>query len=144
MMVMGLAAMAQPTREERERIKTLQIAYITQKVKLTPAQAEKFWPVYNAYEREKLQLRKEYGEKYLAEHPSSTRMDAREAVNANIEFKEQELALLKRYKDELLKTISEEQLAELYKAEAGFRQMLIQELGKRRGNMQGRRPPMRR
>jgi len=30
-----------------ERLKSMKVAYITQELNLTPAEAEKFWPVYN-------------------------------------------------------------------------------------------------
>jgi hypothetical protein len=35
--------------QRQEKIQALKIAFITQKLKLTPAEAEKFWPVYNQY-----------------------------------------------------------------------------------------------
>lgn len=37
----------QKMEQWRERVQAERIAYITSKVELTPAEAEKFWPVYN-------------------------------------------------------------------------------------------------
>lgn len=37
----------------QERVKTEKIAYLTDALELTPAEAEKFWPVYNRAEAEK-------------------------------------------------------------------------------------------
>lgn len=36
-------------REARERIEAQRVAFITQKLSLTPDEAAKFWPVYNEY-----------------------------------------------------------------------------------------------
>ena len=35
-----------------EKIQSLKIAFITQKLQLTTDEAEKFWPVYNQYDNE--------------------------------------------------------------------------------------------
>lgn len=34
----------------RERIKSLKIAYLTERLELTPEEAQKFWPIYNTHE----------------------------------------------------------------------------------------------
>ena len=36
--------------ENKEKLKAHKIAYITERLQLTPAEAEKFWPVYNELE----------------------------------------------------------------------------------------------
>lgn len=46
---------AQPNND---RIKTLKIAYITEHLDLTKNEAEKFWPIYNAFEDANDKLRK--------------------------------------------------------------------------------------
>ena len=43
--------------ENRNKIKTLKIAYITEQLSLTEKEAEKFWPIYNVYEDQMNQLR---------------------------------------------------------------------------------------
>ena len=42
-------ANAQPIQRDkaRENIKAIKVGYLTEKLKLTPEQATKFWPVYN-------------------------------------------------------------------------------------------------
>ncbi|HNR27503.1 MAG TPA: hypothetical protein PKY83_03660 [Bacteroidales bacterium] len=41
----------QERKAEREAVQSQKIAFITQEVGLTPAEAEKFWPLYNEMER---------------------------------------------------------------------------------------------
>lgn len=122
-------ATGQPQPDKnRERIKALKVAYITEQLNLKADQAEKFWPVYNKFENEKRQVRKVYIDKFKNENPTGTPQAAREFIDANLEYQEQELDLKKKYKDQLLKTITAEQLAKLYQAEKGFKQMLLKEL----------------
>jgi hypothetical protein len=42
----------QPNPKREEKIKALYVAYITQKLNLTPDEAQKFWPVHAQYEAE--------------------------------------------------------------------------------------------
>lgn len=39
-------------QNKRERIKALKVSFITEKLDLSTKEAQKFWPVYNAYEKE--------------------------------------------------------------------------------------------
>ncbi|PHR99293.1 MAG: hypothetical protein COA80_04135 [Leeuwenhoekiella sp.] len=43
--------------ERHERIKALKVPFITEKLELTPAEAEKFWPIYNSYDKRMHDLR---------------------------------------------------------------------------------------
>lgn len=125
---------AQPDNpKHRERIKALKIAYITEHVNLSAEQAEKFWPVYNRFEKELHNLHRGFMEKYRTDNPNADRRTAHEYIDANLDFQEQALAIKKKYKDEFLKVISPEQLADLYRAERGFKEMLLRELGRRQG-----------
>ncbi|MGK0412240.1 MAG: Spy/CpxP family protein refolding chaperone [Polaribacter sp.] len=56
----SLSMMAQGEKEGREKIRTLKIAYITEQLNLTANEAQKFWPVYNAYDKEQNTLRGSY------------------------------------------------------------------------------------
>jgi hypothetical protein len=42
-----------------ERIKALQVAFISTKLDLTPEEAQKFWPVFNEFNDKQLDLRKQ-------------------------------------------------------------------------------------
>ncbi|HEA30614.1 MAG TPA: hypothetical protein ENH91_11565, partial [Leeuwenhoekiella sp.] len=43
--------------DKHERIKALKVSFITDKLELTPTQAEKFWPIYNTYDSQIHDLR---------------------------------------------------------------------------------------
>lgn len=45
-------------KNKRDKIKTLKIAYLTEKLELTPNEAENFWPIYNTYFKKNRQIRR--------------------------------------------------------------------------------------
>lgn len=44
---------------KKEKVKALKVAYLTNNLSLTAAEAEKFWPLYNAYDEKQFELRHE-------------------------------------------------------------------------------------
>lgn len=51
-----LTAIAQPARKQ-ERIKALRVAYISDKLQLTQDEAQKFWPIFNAFDAKQAEVR---------------------------------------------------------------------------------------
>ena len=37
-------------KDRHEHIKALKVPFLTEELNLTPAEAEKFWPIYNVYD----------------------------------------------------------------------------------------------
>lgn len=97
----------------REKIQALKVAFISQKLHLTPAEAEKFWPVYNQYDGEIMQLR------------------ANKRNEDVLENEEKLLDIRKKYKPSFEKILGPERLNDLYNAEKDFRKVLIQRLKER-------------
>lgn len=65
--MISLSAFAQGGRfkEKKEQIKSLKVAFITEELKLTPAEAEKFWPLFNAYDDKQQELRQQKIKSFL-------------------------------------------------------------------------------
>lgn len=122
---------AQP-REKYERVHAIKVGYLTDKLHLTPDQAAKFWPVYNQYEDEQRSLRRKFLMEYKDKQQGMDREEAMKFVDGNLDYQEAELKLKRKYKEELLKTITAQQLAELYQSERDFKKILIQQLRDRR------------
>ena len=57
--LMSFTVMAQsPNRgKNKERIKALKIAFITERLDLSEKEAEKFWPVYNAFDEKQSKIK---------------------------------------------------------------------------------------
>ena len=110
------------------RVHALKVSYITNKLDLSSAQAERFWPVYNSYESELRELRKKFRRETGGKNKAESPEEAHRMIEDNLDFQEDVIALKRRYKDEFLKVISARQLADLYSAEREFKQMLIKRL----------------
>jgi len=53
-----IGSYAQQNRGERhEKIKALKIAFITEKLSLTEVEAQKFWPIYNAFDEKTTKIK---------------------------------------------------------------------------------------
>ena len=92
---MGNAAFGQD-QEKREKIKTLKIAFFTERLNLTPEEASVFWPLYNEHESAKETLRESQREQLSARFNNLDGISEAEAQQAlqqylSMEEKEEEL-----------------------------------------------------
>ncbi|OZA24427.1 MAG: hypothetical protein B7X86_08430 [Sphingobacteriales bacterium 17-39-43] len=55
-LTMNTGLMSQDRRGHYERIEAIKVAFITKKLDLTTEEAQKFWPVYNNYQKELMEL----------------------------------------------------------------------------------------
>jgi hypothetical protein len=105
-----------PVRNNGGKIEALKIAYLTNKLTLSPEEAQRFWPVYNKYMEE---IRK-------------TRLDAREKKQQEIVTDEKILGIRKKYNTEFGKVLSSEKVNAFFKAEKEFGTYLQKEIIERR------------
>jgi hypothetical protein len=117
-----------------QKIQNLRIAYISEKLALTPDQAEKFWPVYREFVVQRAALRKELRTFQRTNidpaHPDPKK--EQELVDLGLTVKQKELNLEKEYSGKLLKVINAQQVLALRKAEQDFRTMLINQMPQRK------------
>ena len=111
----------------REKIEAARIAYITDQLQLTPAEAEKFWPIYREFAERRREIRQQLRDSRNA-NPNQT---DQEAVDLQFKMKQQELDLEKDYSGRLLKVISAQKLRTLPQAERKFRQMILDQIQRR-------------
>lgn len=50
---------AQFKKGSKEKIRAYKIAFLTEQLNLTENEAQKFWPIYNSYDKKMMELRKE-------------------------------------------------------------------------------------
>jgi hypothetical protein len=116
----------------REKINAARVAYITERLGLTPAEAEKFWPLYREYSDKQRSLKQQYNQARQQGKP------AEELLDLEYTLKQENLNLEKEYAGRLRQTISPEKLMNLRGAEADFRKMVMQQVQQRQMNQQRR------
>lgn len=116
-----------------DKVKSLEILYISRELDLTPEEAQKFWPVYKKYSEEVNQLIAERRKK-TKELKTKPRTDqlASEALDRELGFEKRMLEIKTRYKEEFLKVLPASKVSMLYRAEREFRSMMIRQLKERR------------
>ncbi len=112
----------------KDKIEALRIAFISQQLNLTPEEAQKFWPVYNAYRNESEGLHKS-----LPPQPTA---------DQQLELEQKKLDLKKKYKPQFEAALGTEKLNQLYNLERKFQEKLkeIREQRQQQRGAQGGRP----
>lgn len=117
--------------EKLERLNSQKIAFYTQRLQLTSAEAEKFWPVYNEYQRKKndILLEKRNTDKYLRQSYSTlTDKEIEEISDKYIAFNKAEADLLTAYHEQFKKVLPIKKVIKLYQAENQFKEMLLRQI----------------
>ena len=116
-------------RDAMKKIESARIALITERLGLSPAQAEKFWPVYREYNLERKEIRQEFRKaRQKVDMKNLTEEQSKLLVQKSIETKQKELNLEKEYSRRLSDVISTKQLFKLNSAEKDFQQMLLKRI----------------
>ena len=115
-------------KEMSEKIKTSKIAVITEQVKLTPEEAEKFWPVYNEMEAKKEDITHKLMNRFRGkeERPEPTDDEALEIMKQRLTLEENLLDLKAEYQEKFLDILSPVKVLKLYEAEDKFRRQLME------------------
>ena len=130
---------SQGFKEKREKVKALKVAYITEQLELTTDEAQKFWPIYNAFDENQSELRHEKMRAILDRFKPGNveKLSEKDASNslAQMEKIEEDLFnLKKKFIKDLQSVISAKKIIKLKKAEEDFnRELLKQMREKRRG-----------
>jgi hypothetical protein len=118
--------------EALKKIESARIALITERLGLTPEQAEKFWPVYHEYSEQRKLLRDEFHSmRKSTEGKQISDEESKKILEKGLQLKERQLTLDKTYNERLSRVISNNQLLMLRRAEEDFKKMILQRLDNR-------------
>ena len=95
---------------KQQRIEALKTGFISQKLQLSPAESEKFWPLYYRYETELKEVHKE-----------ANNMDV-------IDKDEKLLNIRKKYKSEFSNVLGPRRVNSLFRSENEFRAVLLRHI----------------
>lgn len=124
-----------PEPPKKERIEALRVAFITQKLDLTTEEAQKFWPVYNEFQKKKEALhkkRKEEIKNAKEEIDSLTDKQIEALVDGEMAFRQNNLDLEKEYHGKFKTVLPIKKVAKLYRAEEQFTRHLLKQISERK------------
>ncbi len=140
LLFVSTSVFTQPQRPVREKVETMKVGFITERLNLTVEEAKTFWPVYNQYQDELETLRKPRRENLMNAKKNFDEMsdkDIEKAVDSEIAFRQSELDLLKKYHPQFKKVLPIKKVAKLYRAEEDFKGKIVDMIHEKRENKRG-------
>ncbi|WP_137403069.1 Spy/CpxP family protein refolding chaperone [Echinicola rosea] len=126
---------------DREKLEAAKIAFITQKLDITPDQAEEFWPIYNEFEEKRRNIHHQMRKTSQVEKSSLTNEKATELINSKIALQEELLNLEKKSIEKFSETLSPKQVFLLQEADREFVKQLFR-MNRQRGNRPKKEAPI--
>lgn len=123
-------------KDSHERIKSLKIAFITERLDLSNKEAQVFWPIYNEYEKNREALRQKERSQIRTKIRNSddlTEKEANQLIEQYLSFEEEEEELDKDYIERVTKAISAKKTLLLLRAEEEFKKQLIRQYREKKG-----------
>jgi len=117
--------------EKKENIEAMKIAFITNKLELSPEEAQKFWPVYNQYNEKLKDLRKKRRQDEREAKKKSEDMTDKEleqSIDDDLAMRQKELDLQKEYNTKFKSILTIKKVSKLYASEEQFKKFLLEKL----------------
>lgn len=125
-------AQNEKTDDKREKVKAFKVSFLTTELELTPTEAEKFWPIYNAYDDKQFELRHDKMKTYIGklDDDNLNSLSEKEAITllSQIESTDKELYVLReKYMTNLKKVLSAKKILKLKRSEDDFNRKLLKQ-----------------
>lgn len=120
----------------RDKIKTLKVAFITERLQLTPKEAQTFWPIYNAHEDNIEELRRTERLRFsgrMATLQDISDKEASELLTDYMALQQEKQELNQQFVNDLKGNLPAKKIILLFRAEEDFKKRLLQQYRKRRG-----------
>ena len=105
---------------DKEKLESAKVAFITQRIDLTPDQAEKFWPLYHQHHEKKSVLMKNMHELIRIGEREISNEEARDLIDKKFEMEQEILELDKTFVSKIVKVISPVQALKLEDVNRAF------------------------
>lgn len=121
-------AFGQAKHKKFAAIETEKIAYITKEMNLTPAEAQKFFPIYNQYNSEMWDIKSE--RRGGAATPAGVSSFNAPAKRDVIAYDAQEVELKKQYRKKFADVVGQSRASQFFEVEQRFTDLLIKRIQK--------------
>ncbi|GAB4405501.1 MAG: hypothetical protein OHK0039_06560 [Bacteroidia bacterium] len=131
----------------REQLDAFRVAFYTQRLALTSEEAQRFWPVYNAYNAELETLRTESRQKQVQMRQllagSSSDAEIEKLADDYLRLRQREYQIAEKYHSSFKRVLPVRKVVLLYRAEQDFKKELLAEIQRRREQNINNRPGVR-
>lgn len=133
---------SQRNKGSLEKIKALKTVFFTEKLDISPKEAQLFWPIYNLHSDKLHQLKMSYKQTLMAKYKTNGGIDniseeeAKEMIDARLANEKKAYEQSALMLQELSTVISHKKIVKLQIAEYEFKRKLIGKLRGKRKNKQ--------
>jgi len=121
-----------PEQNKKERIQSMKVAFISDRLKLSAGEAEKFWPMYNEFLEKRDAFQKENHKKMSilkeTKPENLTEEQAEEIIKSELQHEQNQLNLKEEYYPKFKNVIGNKKVVGLYRAEKDFNKLLLEKL----------------
>lgn len=132
LLIICISVFAQPKgkHEDFEKFKALKVSFMTEKMELTPQEAQQFWPIYNEFDKKRFeahQKRRELEEKVKDNYDKFSESEFKKLSYEIVDQYVKESDLLKEYHEKFLRVLPAKKVVILGQLENEFRFKMIRE-----------------
>jgi len=115
----------------KEKIDARKIAFLSERLDLTPDEAQKFWPEYNMYTKEMEEVKGELRQHRNKEEDIDDAM-ANDILNKHLQLEEKTLAIRKKYTSKIKDIIGAKRTLMFFHSERKFKERIFESAKQRR------------
>ena len=124
--------------KRKEKVEALKRSYYSEKLALTPAEAEKFWPIYNEFSKKEDALRKEgKGDKKKGEQPNFTEKEALTEIDRIAVQKKSHIDLETQFLKDCMPVLGASRTMQLTQIDRDFQRELLEHMRERKEGGKG-------
>lgn len=111
---------------DKDKVEAIRYNFISEQLKLTTSESEKFWPVYNEYNDKIKALRKNLRKSLKKNSDELSDTEAEDLYQLDIKTKQAEAELYKEYRGKIKAIIGAKKTMKLRTAEEEFRRKVME------------------
>ena len=130
LLFLGISLNAQDRKEMiREKIESRKIAFLSERLALTPETSQEFWPLYNAYNAEMEEAQSQIRPMFKRDMSDE---DANALLDKMIDHETNVLSIKKKYVAQMREVIGAENTLKFFKLDREFKEKMLRDLGEKR------------
>ncbi|SDE64861.1 hypothetical protein SAMN05421636_106251 [Pricia antarctica] len=117
-------------KPDKDKIKSLKVAFLTERLDLSSKEAQTFWPIYNEYNEKRDAMHEQKQDRVyrkMGDVENLSEKEAGELIKQYLTFEENEEELDKNFTERISKVISAKKTLLLLRSEYEFKKQLLKQ-----------------
>lgn len=123
-------------KPDKDKIKSLKVAFLTERLDMSSKEAQTFWPIYNEYEEKRDAMHEQKQDRVyrkMKDVENLSEKEAGELIKQYLTFEENEEELDKNFTERVSKVISAKKTLLLLRSEYEFKKQLLKQYRHNKG-----------